>query len=865
MSEWEKKSDALARKSQYEASLKTTMLRIRGSFADVILGVKKEIQGSIDKSFEMKTSEMELSLEKQFAKRMAEKDKVFAKMSVEMEQKISSAEKESSRLSRELRQSEQTKTVAQAQLADSTKAIAELEKQAANQREYANAEIARLRNELNRSTTQMSESEQKANMVQAQLSQERESYRQKISIAESGRDDAIHKLSSTLETLQTTCANAQVIELQLAETEEKLKKAEDKLQYVEHERRQEQDNATQQWNIEHERTILLQKKLDSETKNKHALINVQKEMEQHLSLERERADLLQQELQSVNASKEEMVQSLQEAERQRRDELKRASHENKELRDHMKNELDNASQEHAHLREQIERASEMNSSLKANLNDLQAKFEEQESEYSQLSQEFVTCKNRLDKTSEMNSLLEAKVERLEEKVQDQVLDLEAARMSEAEVENSLSESLQRSDELEAKLRLAKAEMQQRVEALETRLRRTINEMQSLTEQITDECTQKAEKVAQLEDAKRELENLGTIKSEVESERDDLRRKLGNLEKDHEALCNLNIGLEATADELKEKLSKVEGDYGEDRERISKALQGFDEEITNAEVKLKGVMDELEKEKMKVKELTDAQASTANQNIVNEDLHKKELDEERKKHEVEKNTLTEEISKVKAEAYKKSAKHEADVGVYAEAIKMLQKQVDILGEMVDSAECEKCANVESDDKRFEVLRDLVKEEAKQELLAKIDEQKREHDISIKSKEADIADLREKCEKRGESMAKLEDLCIKARKELIRVRRHVEMRSQDEIHDAANAIEVVSTPRSSSKKTTRFQDGDYYETCTNDITANGKRGLPTSCRDIGSELDALLVCIEAQLGIGSCTEDEWARRIGHDANR
>lgn len=822
MSDWEKKSDALSRKNLYEASLKSTMLRLRGSFADVILGSKKEIQSSIDKSFAMKTAELEINLEKSYVKKISEKKEVFARMSNEMDKKIHSANKESNRLRGELNQSTQRLHVAEAELAASNKKLVEVQRQAETQRDFSSKDISRLHGELNQAEhdkvmlqAKITEFEQSINMIQAQMAQERESYCQAIANAEQGRDDTVQKLSSTLETLQMTCASASELETKLTEVEDKLHRVGEKLRFVEHDRHREQEAANQRWGIESERAGILQKKLDSEVKNKNALITVQKEMEKHLSLERERGDLLQQELHSETQSKEEMVHSLQEADRQRRGELDQ-------------------------LREQLNRTSEANTSLKSNLERLQDKFEQQvealhstKEQYSRLTDEFQDCKDRLEKTSEMNSLLEVKVERMDAKVQDQVMDLEAARMSEAEVENSLAESLQHSDELETSLRRTRTEMQQRVEVLESRLRESIAEMQSLTEQISGECTQKAEKVAQLEDARRQLDVSSHTKSEVESERDGLTVKLGALEKEHSELQKLNSVLEAESDGLKDKLTKIEGEYGEDRSKIAKALAGFDDEITNAESKLNGVMDELEKEKARVAELLAAQEEAAGQKKIDDELNEQEIEIEQKMRESERKTSTEELTKVKVESEKKMCKYEADIGVYAEAIKMLQKQVDILGEMTDNDECNKCGN---NSHQLELM-DLKMEEARHELRKKMNDQKLDYEYSIQAKDADIATLQDKCDKREASMAEMESLCVKARQELLRVRRQMYIQSHEGIdHSGEGAIEVTPCPG----KTIRLQDMMKHFDSPN---VNNEGGCHVD--DVAADLDGLLSSIEAHL--------------------
>ncbi|KAL9183672.1 hypothetical protein ACHAXT_004528 [Thalassiosira profunda] len=704
VNDFEKKSDALARKSHYEATLQATLLRLRGSFADVILGTKKEIQGSIDRSFESfvqdRLAAQAADMEKTYAKRMIATERTYAAQTAEV-------------------------------VAVKDKQVAEATARLQQQKDASNQELARLIETNNMAQAKLNE----AALIQAQVAQERQGYAQAIAAAEKGREDAVATLASTLETLQAQCSAAQAAEGKLAEAGMQLQQVEERLELSEHERRQEAEQFDAQWKVENERADLLTQKLEAEGK---AL----RQMEEHLGLERERADLLQQHLDQ----EKEVVRSLKEADRQRRDDAERARHQHEE-------------------------------SLR-----------------------------RLDKTSEMTALLEAKAERLEAKIADQEMDLEAARMSEADVEKSLAESLARGDDLEE------------------RLRHTVCEMETVAQQLANECRERQEKTSALKEREEETATLRGEKADLEAVRDTLKDQLTKIEREHSKLRKVS----AENDALKEKLSKVEEDYGQDRDKIAAALAGFDEEMTNAEEKLRKVMVELEAERKKVKAMSQAQdRAVATDSKLRQSLEK------------EKAMLKESFE---AEV----AKGTQDMAVYEEAIKMLQKQVDILQELAD-ADCEKCAmrdaELEADEKDAHVTNGEL-QGVKEGLLAQLEAQKMAHETAMKAKDAELKALRDSGKAREESMENLEGLCAKARTDL------AELRSQKTFLEGSldKSIKFINDlkaaqrddEKSSKRSSVRFQDEMNFDAVDELILKSC-----STVKDLGADLDSLLAGIEHQL--------------------
>ena len=583
MAEMQKKTYALDRKQQYDAALKSSMLRIRGSFADVLLSTQKNIQDSIDDSFAVKMAESEKAhareiaeLERTHARQASKMEQTCAKIRKEVERKAESAKRaeslEMQRSMSELRQAEQTISLLNSQLAEQQSSL------------------------------------------QRKMAEERDRFTHAIATAERNREESVAKLSSTLETLQSTCNTAQNLENDLRTVEARLNDVETK-------RHQEKETAIQQWNIENERAQLLQTKLDTEIKNKKALISVQKEMEDHLVLERERADLLQQELESLTSSHQEVVESLQQADKHRRDEVDE-------------------------LRKMLKESKKAESMATSELKNVQVQYEEQLATLQECEASIEVDKDRLEKTTEMNNLLVSKLERTQNLVDDQQLDLEAARMSEADVEAALAESLQRVEELELNM------SQMREETAE------------IASKLTDECKQRLLKTSALNEAEEKIEALvndsNAAKKECESMKEEVKQLKKKLQESH----------------------ANQREYENDREKIENALAGFDEEMTNTEMKLRSVLDELEKEKMKNRALVEGQTKVQSDVVEKRDSLKMKMREASEKIEQLSNQYDdsqEEISRLKAA----KVKHDHDVGVYEEAIKLLQKQVAILEDLADS--------------------------------------------------------------------------------------------------------------------------------------------------------------------------------------
>jgi len=701
------------------------MLRLRGSFADVILGAKKELQTSIDKSFAIQSAEME----KGFTKRLLELEKTYTKKAIEAELSFANQLK-----------------VKDTWLEKKTK---EIEQKCSS----TNMEVARMHSQLNQSVEEstllhakLRESEQAMMMIQGQMSQEREGYRQAMANITKGRDDAVTKLSSTLETLQNTCAKTQDAEAKMIEAQQRV-------------------------NLENERANILQGKLDNEVKNKNTFIKVQKEMENHLSLERERADLLQQELNSEARSKQEVASSFQQA-TQENAQLKNELESTLETSLQMRDNLDHTSQ-------QLHISNDACSKLKTNLGSIQDKFQETvaalhttKQEYSQLTSEFEENNDRLTKTTELNALLEDKVKQLGEKVEDQELDIEAARLSEADVESCLVDTLQKNSEL-----------------------------QEQVEQLTEDCHQKEEEYAVLE--------------EVQNERDELKTKL----EEQQAHCR---ELETEKDALEDYKAKVGEEHEQDRDKIASALLEFDVELTNAETKLNNVLElntklEAEKENIdkevamlreKVKELTDANAKA--QSDENENKRMKD-----------------------------------EITVYEEAITMLKKQVVILQAIAD----EECSRD----------RDEVREEIRKEFKDQINDQRFEHESMIMNNNADIAALREKVERSKKLTVKARKDLLKLRDEksflegsLERSIQYIhDLKETQEIHASQQGVElVVKSPTTRlSTQDFAFTMNDVDEFCA-PIIDKAMDLKSSSFKDIGSDLDHLLSSIEKLLGVGQC---------------
>ena len=154
--------------------------------------------------------------------------------------------------------------------------------------------------------------------------------------------------------------------------------------------------------------------------------------------------------------------------------------------------------------------------------------------------------------------------------------------------------------------------------------------------------------------------------------------------------------------LKDRLAKVENDFGQDRKKMATALSGLDEEMAGAKERLHQTCAELENEKKKVNSLMATQAE-----------EKRVLEE---KMQGEKKMLEEELSMYRQDL----SKSKQEIEAYDEAVKMLQSQVDILTELADAAEANKSEPSEGNEDT-EVTEDTddatqrkAKEEAKKEI-------------------------------------------------------------------------------------------------------------------------------------------------------
>lgn len=184
----EKNADATNRRQVYQSNLRSTLLRLRGSFADVLLGAAKDIQETNAKREariqEEVQNDIQKDLQKEIQQRMnTEMNKVKEKAEAEIGRARGAGDAEINRLNREL----------------------------SALRHEKEAEISRLNRELTK-TKHDSEVEI------GRLHQDMEAMQQ-------SKGDTMAKLSSTLETLQTTCVNAQTMEKKLNESEDMLQRA----------------------------------------------------------------------------------------------------------------------------------------------------------------------------------------------------------------------------------------------------------------------------------------------------------------------------------------------------------------------------------------------------------------------------------------------------------------------------------------------------------------------------------------------------------------------------------------------------------------------------------------------------------------
>ena len=805
------------------------MLRLRGSFADLILGTKKELQKSIDESFASQTVEME----KSFAKRTAEMEAKYTRQAFEAAQSFTVQLQETTeekmmeieRLRNELTHRENELTHAQ-QVANMVQAQFSLH------RDSTSTEIARLETELKQAELSR---EQTASIAQAQLMQERENHRQAIANSDSGRESLVTKLSSSLESLQVQCATVHNLEGKLREAEAKLHElqvklndTEEKLQYAEHERRQEKEAMEHRLSLVNETAYLLQNKLDGEIENKNALIslknelekrvaleserggilqqkfdhevkntdaliNVQKELEKHLEFERARGDLLQQELEIEIESKKEVVKSLHETSQQRNDErtgvmkeLNRVSEQlrrAKEERSSLETKHSGTMKELNHISEQLRRANEERSSL--------------ETKHSGTMKELNHISEQLRRANEERSSLETSLNVLHAKCEEQDMDnsqlkseLNSVAQDKGHMESEvsrLSEQLLRAHEKESTVQANLNRLQARFEEqvrvihesnakyshLESELQLSNDRVKKTTELSALLEDRVAELEAKIQDQLLDLEAARLSEVEVEKLLSDSLIEKKMLD---EKLATLTAELEETM----ARLSTAESEYTQDRERFAFALQGFEEEMTNAEAQMKSIFEsnanlEAEKEAEKIK-INDSQKEITNLKIIVQDLTdslSKQTVDNAKQYETLKKNMEDEMQKqedqfvkMKNECKVKVSKYESDIAVYEEAVKMLQKQVEILEELADS-EREMCSKMAITN---EATSEDLQEEIRKEFLARFDVFKAEHESAMATKDADIAALHEKCRTREVYIKQMERICVKVREDLLKRKEH-----------------------------------------------------------------------------------------------
>lgn len=341
----------------------------------------------------------------------------------------------------------------------------------------------------------------------------------------------------------------------------------------------------------------------------------------------------------------------------------------------------------------------------------------------------------------------------------------------------ISQALQQANDENSELR----EQAEQVSKLQNALSETIKSLRMSKEELCelseefDTCQESLERASemnsmlvskvstlesQVEDQLLDLEAARMSEADVEKTVDDLTAKLTDTEaslkkslqqieefneKKHsdqmealkqattlnEKLKEVNASLGKERDGLKSSLKKLREEYNNERSQIASALEGFDEEMASAEAKLRSAQKELEEEKEKVARL------------------ELPLEEATK-------ALEDEVTTLKADAESTRVKFEKEASVYNEAIKMLQKQVDILQGLVDAG-CDKCSS-----RNDGVATSNIKAEVyDSKLVAELEE-------ILKQRDNQIIDLKEKCFKREESIVALEKLCAKARNDLLNLR-------------------------------------------------------------------------------------------------
>eukprot|EP00984_Skeletonema_dohrnii_P036918 scaffold38443_cov150-Skeletonema_dohrnii-CCMP3373.AAC.1 len=471
MTTQEKNEEASIRKTKYENDLNNALNRQRGMFSNAVMAAQKEIQNSIDRRVEehrLHFSRQLADMERSYEHRISEREAYFAR---------------------------------------------QLETKAAD----SNREIKRLQNECDHADSTFQK-------LQHDMSIQRQTLTQSLHAAEKGREAAVAELTSTLETLKSTCASAQNSEMKLQEVEKDL--AELQVQY-----QLESDRATEAWSMENERANLLQQSLDAEVETNQFLRSAQEEMKQVIGIEQEHRDVLE-------AKKQEIEHSLQ---------------------DTCQN-LERANQENSELREQVAEVPRLQDALSETIKSLR----ESKQEFEKLSEE-------LQRASEMKSMLEGKVSALESQVGDQMLDLQAARMSEADVEASLEECMKKVEDQMLDLqaaRMSEADVEASLEECMKKVDELVGKLQEMQE-VNE--TEHSRHVEALEQVNAENEKLQELNSSLGKERDELVASVKKLQEEcnkernqvasalegfDEEMASAEIKLRSTQKELEEEKAKV---------------------------------------------------------------------------------------------------------------------------------------------------------------------------------------------------------------------------------------------------------------------------------------------------------------------
>lgn len=572
--------------------------------------------------------------------------------------------------------------------------------------------------EINRLQNECNQADSAIQKLKNDMSIQRQTLTQSLHAAEEGREAAVTELTATIGTLKSTCASAQKTETKFHQVEKDLAE--------------------------------LQHTLNAEMETNQILRSAEEEMKQVISFEHERCDMLQRKNQEMEYS----------------------------LQDTCKN-LEQANQENSELREQVKEVSKLQDALSATIKSLR----ESKQEFEKLSEEFDGCQENLQQKAELNSILVGKVSALESQIEEMECSLQDTykNIEQANQENSeLREDLQAEKMSKAQEKMSKAQLEASLEECMKRIEDLTLELQAAEKSEADVEASLQECMKKIEDQNIDLQAARMSEADVEASLEECMNKIDELtslqknlqdmqelnEKEHsqqmealkqataenEKVQHLNSILEKERDELMESMKKLEKECNEERDKIASALEGFDEEMASAAIKLRSTQKELEEEKAKVK------------------AHELSLEEATKE-------MEDKLRLMKEENESAYVKFEKEASVYNEAIKMLQKQVDLLQGLVDTG-CEKCTRNK-----------LASDEAYESSVVKELEEK------LKKRDDEIMHLKDKCVKREESMVTLEKLCAKARNDLITVRNEnksleVEIQRYTNFHDVANCDDGTS---------------------------------------------------------------------------